>query len=125
MRLVSKRNTVAKAKKHIVTFGGDGDLAGKGGKRLRTEHSATEGGEGLPSARGPPSHELDQLLTVQDVAALLRCSVSSLNKWRLTGNGPRFVYIGARVRYRVADVAHFIAASTRSNTSQTAAPPPA
>ena len=47
--------------------------------------------------------ESEQLLTVQEVAAQLRCSVSSLNKWRLTGNGPRFVYVGARVRYRAAD----------------------
>jgi hypothetical protein len=38
------------------------------------------------------------LLTVEEVAGLLRCSVSSLNKWRLTGRGPPFVYVGHLVR---------------------------
>jgi hypothetical protein len=29
------------------------------------------------------------LLTVEEAAALLKCSVSSLNKWRIMGLGPR------------------------------------
>jgi hypothetical protein len=65
--------------------------------------------------------ELDQLLTVGEAAAILRCSVSSLNKWRLRGSGPKFLYVGRRVRYRAADLAAFIAASTRFSTSAGAA----
>ena len=68
---------------------------------------------------GTPSNEplLDQLLTVGETAALLRCSIHALNKWRLTGSGPRFVYVGRRVRYRRADLASFVANSTRRSTS--------
>jgi hypothetical protein len=60
---------------------------------------------------------LDQLLTVHEAAAILRCSPHSLNKWRLTGAGPAFIYVGSRVRYRRADLAEFVAASTRRSTS--------
>ena len=63
---------------------------------------------------GPPS----ELLTTEEVAAILRCSESSLNKWRVAGNGPRFVYVGSRVRYTRSDLAEFIASSTRASTSQ-------
>jgi predicted DNA-binding transcriptional regulator AlpA len=62
---------------------------------------------------------LDPLLTVHETAELLRCSVHSLNKWRLTGSGPRFVRVGARVRYRRSAIADFIEKSTRVSTSDT------
>lgn len=62
------------------------------------------------SAGGP-------FLKVDEVAALLRCSVSSLNKWRLNGGGPAFVRVGTRVRYRPADIATFVAERTRTSTS--------
>jgi predicted DNA-binding transcriptional regulator AlpA len=68
--------------------------------------------------RGPPI-----LLTVQEVARLLRCSVSSLNKWRLTGQGPRFVRVGSRVRYRPTDIAAYVADQTRASTSAEKPPP--
>ena len=82
------RNTIAKVGKHVVTIG-DGDA-----KKL-----------------------LERLLTVGEAAAILRCSVASLNKWRLNGLGPKFVYVGRRVRYTPADLAAFISASTRNSTS--------
>ena len=63
--------------------------------------------------------ELDSpLLTVGEAADILRCSVSSLNKWRCSGRGPRFVRVGSRVRYRRADLAKYISELTRSSTSQ-------
>jgi excisionase family DNA binding protein len=60
---------------------------------------------------------LSHLLTVEEVAGLLRCSVSSLNKWRLTGRGPPFVRVGSRVRYRAADLHTYIARRTVNSTS--------
>jgi len=60
----------------------------------------------------------DRLHTVREAADFLRCSTFSLNKWRLTGNGPKFVFVGRRVRYRAADLAAFVAASTRRSTSE-------
>jgi predicted DNA-binding transcriptional regulator AlpA len=83
-----KKNTVAKIGKHVVTFGGDGT-----------------------------GNIVDPLLTVRETAEILRCSVHSLNKWRLTGAGPRFVYVGSRVRYRRSDIEAFIDRSTRASTS--------
>jgi hypothetical protein len=48
---------------------------------------------------------------------VLRCSVSSLNKWRVAGRGPPFVYVGHLVRYRAADLNAYIAARTVTSTS--------
>jgi hypothetical protein len=67
-------------------------------------------------------HHLGHLFTVQEVAALLRCSVSSLNKWRLTGRGPSFVLVGARVRYCACDIAAYVKRQTRKSTSAEASP---
>ena len=57
------------------------------------------------------------LLTVGEVAGLLRCSVSSLNKWRISGRGPRFIRVGSRVRYREGDIAAFVEAQTVTGIS--------
>ena len=65
---------------------------------------------------------LDQLLTVDEAAEILRCSAASLNKWRLTGGGPKFIYVGRRVRYARAELADFIARSTRRSTSDPGEP---
>ena len=65
------------------------------------------------------------LLTVEEVAGLLRCSVSSLNKWRLTGRGPPFVRVGSRVRYSTADLNTYIARRTATSTSAEIPPPAA
>jgi hypothetical protein len=70
-------------------------------------------------ATGPPA-----LLTTEEVAALLRLSISILNKWRLAGRGPVFVKVGNRVRYRPADVVAYVIAQTRTSTSQQEARPP-
>jgi hypothetical protein len=59
-----------------------------------------------------------KLFTTPEVAALLRLSVSILNKWRLAGRGPNFVRVGSRVRYRSADVVEYVTAQTRASTSQ-------
>jgi predicted DNA-binding transcriptional regulator AlpA len=84
---VSKKNAIAKAAYDVGTFDGAG------------------------------ARPLGRLLTVQEVAAILRCSISSLNKWRLTGLGPKFVRVGSRVRYRLAEVEAYVAQQTRQSTS--------
>jgi hypothetical protein len=62
------------------------------------------------------------LLDVEAVARILNCSISILNKWRLLGKGPRFVRVGALVRYRPADVQAFIAEGVRTSTSKESSP---
>ena len=57
------------------------------------------------------------LLTVGEVATLLRVSKSTINKWRLFGGGSRFIKVGAAVRYRTSDVDDWLSQQTRSSTS--------
>lgn len=44
------------------------------------------------------------LLTIEDVAAELDISVSTLRFYRLKGEGPKSFLLGRRVRYRRSDV---------------------
>ena len=63
-----------------------------------------------------------ELLTVSEAAEYLRCSKSSLNKWRISGRGPAFTYVGALVRYRRTDVLAYVATRVRSSTSEEVSP---
>jgi len=49
------------------------------------------------------------LLTEQDVAKLLHVSLASLRRWRLLDRGPRFIKVGALVRYRPEDLEAWLA----------------
>jgi len=64
----------------------------------------------------------EPLLTVEQVAQLLSCSASNLNKWRLKGEGPSFVRVGANIRYRPADIQSFIAENMSTSTSEDTSP---
>jgi hypothetical protein len=107
----AKQNTVAKVGKGVVSY------AEKGEPTQLAEDCAASSHPPPYRARGPPSDILEQLLTVGEVAAILRCSKSSLDKWRLRGGGPAFVYVGRRVRYTRAALAAFIGNCTRVSTS--------
>jgi predicted DNA-binding transcriptional regulator AlpA len=63
----------------------------------------------------------EPLLTTEQVAQLLHCSVSNLNKLRWLGKGPRFVRLGANIRYRPADISAFIAAGMSTSEEPPAA----
>jgi hypothetical protein len=76
-----------------------------------------------PKAKTKDQPEPLDLLTVAETAGVLRCSVSALNKWRGVGKGPRFIYIGAHVRYRRGDIIAYVARQTRASTSAEAPPP--
>ena len=47
---------------------------------------------------------IEALMTIDDVAELLRMPVASLRYWRVLGTGPRGFIIGRRLRYVRADV---------------------
>ena len=66
--------------------------------------------------------DLTQPLLRQDRAAeVLGLSVRTLEKYRLSGNGPRYVKIGTRaVRYTLADLEAFATAGARQSTSEAA-----
>jgi len=66
------------------------------------------------------STTLIRLITAGQTATLLGVRVTTLESWRLRGNGPRYRKIGRLVRYVEADVLAWIDAQTRTSTSQRA-----
>jgi len=52
----------------------------------------------------PTSNPLQELLTERDVARITGLSVASVRRWRLFKQGPKYMKIGASVRYRIEDV---------------------
>jgi hypothetical protein len=57
------------------------------------------------------------LLREAEAARRLGTSVHTLQKWRCTGKGPRFVRLSRAVRYDPADLDPFIVAGRRTSTS--------
>jgi excisionase family DNA binding protein len=51
-----------------------------------------------------------ELLTVEEVADLLRVPVATVRWWRHVGSGPQGFKVGRFVRYRAADVYAWIEA---------------
>ncbi|MDQ0648542.1 hypothetical protein QFZ53_002738 [Microbacterium natoriense] len=51
---------------------------------------------------------IPQLLTTDDVAAILQVSKRTLESWRTRDEGPRFLYAGKHVWYRPVDVETWI-----------------
>ncbi len=58
------------------------------------------------------------LLTEKDAARFLNLRVATLRRWRWAGKGPRFIKLGASVRYDEADLRDFVNSGRRSSTSQ-------
>lgn len=61
------------------------------------------------------------MLNTEDAARQTGLAVSTLEKLRLTGNGPRFVKLGRAVRYRPEDIESWIASRIVSSTSESVA----
>lgn len=57
---------------------------------------------------GTISNTLDKLLNEHDVARITGLSVASVRRWRLFKGGPKYLKIGAAVRYKPEDVAAWI-----------------
>ncbi len=58
------------------------------------------------------------VLTPEQAAAALNVPERTIERWRATGTGPRFVKLGRRVAYRPDDLTAFIDAQVRSHTGQ-------
>ena len=56
----------------------------------------------------PETGRFEALLTIEDVAALLRMPVASLRYWRVLGTVPRGFIGSRRLRYRPDDVVAWI-----------------
>lgn len=61
------------------------------------------------------------VLTNKEAARKLGISHRTLEDWRLTNRGPRFVKLGRLVRYRLDDLLDFMDRNSFMNTAQAAA----
>jgi predicted DNA-binding transcriptional regulator AlpA len=68
------------------------------------------------------TQEIEHLLNEYQAAAFLNLAVPTLRRWRWAGRGPRFVKIGAAVRYEPAELEAYIAAGRRRSTSDNGQP---
>lgn len=62
-----------------------------------------------------------------DLAERWNISARTLERWRWIGEGPRYVKLGGRVRYRLEDVEAYEAQQARASTAETGEgqrPPP-
>ena len=69
------------------------------------------------------THPMAQLLTERDTARRLGLSVRTLQKWRLLGQGPRYLKLGQAVRYDPDDLEAFVQAARRTSTSERSSGP--
>ena len=62
--------------------------------------------DGAPHRRQeiPMQNTLPELITPRTLAARWGLSEKTLERWRMTGNGPTFLKLGSRVLYRMDDV---------------------
>lgn len=60
----------------------------------------------------------DELLDTERVAKVCGLSEVTLRKWRITGDGPRFVRLGRAIRYRRADLDAFLADRAFTSTTE-------
>ena len=59
------------------------------------------------------------LLTIEEVCEILKVKDRTLEKWRITGCGPKYVKLTPKlVRYRLKDIEEFIDNKTIQNTGQ-------
>jgi len=61
--------------------------------------------------------EASDLVDEVGLARRLKVARSTLQNWRYTGRGPRWIKLGRLIRYRVADVDAFLAANTRGTAA--------
>jgi excisionase family DNA binding protein len=60
--------------------------------------------------RKPESQSVDELLTLEEVAAILKLPSATLRKWRAEGHPPQAFRVGRWLRYRRSAVEEFLAA---------------
>lgn len=60
----------------------------------------------------------DGFLDERQVASLICHSVRTIQKWRVSGQGPDFFKLGRSVRYRRSEVIAWVEERRRAHTSQ-------
>ena len=70
--------------------------------------------------RGLFAEQLDARATTvspDEAAKRLGVTRETLANWRWRGDGPRYLRVGRRVRYRLGDLAEYLDEQTRTSTS--------
>jgi excisionase family DNA binding protein len=70
----------------------------------------------ISEEKTPP--QKDTVLTTSEAADYVRLGVPTLERFRLTGQGPHFCKLGGAVRYRVSDLDAWLKAQTIRSTSE-------
>lgn len=65
------------------------------------------------------NNRLEPLLNEREVAGLTRMSLASVRRWRLFGQGPKYIKIGAAVRYKPDDISEWLASRPTGGTNNT------
>jgi predicted DNA-binding transcriptional regulator AlpA len=61
---------------------------------------------------------MQRLLTQAEAAEILCLSERTLERFRVSGTGPKFVCLGRSIRYRPTDIEAYIASRVVSSTSE-------
>jgi excisionase family DNA binding protein len=56
--------------------------------------------------------QMENLLSVKETAARLKCSTALVYKWTCARTGPRFVKVGSRVAFRPEDLEAWVSERT-------------
>ena len=80
--------------------------------RLAGSASALLGGAEAPPALKPQERALAEFLTPKELAVFINRPERTIERWRLTGDGPKFHRMGRLVRYRKSDAEAWLAART-------------
>lgn len=56
----------------------------------------------------PASTPTDRLWSISDVSEFLGVPVATIYRWRHRGTGPQSIRIGRHLRFRPADVTHWV-----------------
>lgn len=71
----------------------------------------------VESRKIEPEPKPIRVMTVKQAAEYLGLAVSTLNKWRCHGGGPKFLKMGRAVRYRAEDLEEYLVIASRVSTS--------
>jgi predicted DNA-binding transcriptional regulator AlpA len=58
------------------------------------------------------------LMTQREAALAMQLSERTLERWRVAGDGPKFIRLGRSIRYRLTDIEAHIASRAVSSTSE-------
>jgi predicted DNA-binding transcriptional regulator AlpA len=75
-------------------------------------------GEQANLRRASPAIGGERFLTETEAADFICQSVRTVQKWRVTGFGPKYYKFGRSVRYLKGDILEWVAERSRNHTSQ-------